>query len=222
MFCLIFASANATFITQDGKWLGLNTAETSLDFSQQYPNIESIYIHFDRNDEKYKSVLKYYQNQKTDLGLSKNINLKRIAVAEWNMSTFILNCYLPNVQELQLSYPCNFSDDETELYLQAFPNLQKLTVHYTSRPGKHPSFNFETLVILTPQIESIYINCVDFAEFSLENLNSIAQLHNLKSISLTFNWDEKSIQRSEEIRKVMQSIFPNITIDIAPNPYIED
>lgn len=124
----IFASdyfiKGQTVHSEDGKRVIVTGLVDSLDFSQQFPNMETLvfrniigeYEHSENTateNRDYKTLADLqalFQNSEDDLGLSRNANLVNVEIAMEGVAPLLAKSHLPNILSLKLFFYNNLEE----------------------------------------------------------------------------------------------------------------
>lgn len=209
--CLLFYTAEAA--TEVGRnFILVDHVETNLDFSKEFPRLKYLKICGSSGDDCY-AMREFYLNQTSDLGLSKNRNLKNLMIIEYNpymLDFLFLNCYLPQVN----SFTYWGWDVGNWEFVKALPNLRELDI---ASSGYAP---WELFAKYNLHLRSIVMSWP--GPLSSSEITAIAKLTKLKSI-ICFSRFLAPNQDTEQFIVDVHSVLPSVNIKITYyNPNARD
>lgn len=187
----------------------LNKPQPSLDFSNQFPEMETlVFYNGNCHDKRLKE---YYSQQDSDLGLSNNSNLRSIGIFQTNIDGVLLNSYLPQVTHLTFFGFEVANDPHVDFnFLRAMPNLKYFRWQIGAVP-KHKD-DWEKIISHGSSLEHIYLGIGLSKGITDEDIYSLSQLPNLKKLTIYLYCASPSYQEALKIK--MQAALPTVNFVI--------
>ncbi|MBA2726854.1 MAG: hypothetical protein H0U49_01610, partial [Parachlamydiaceae bacterium] len=193
-------------ISSDRSYLMIESSIPSLDFSEIYPDLDTIVI----NVSNYSPY--YYNLAKDDYGLSNNVNVTNLKIAGAPSQNLLPWAHMPNVKTFAVSSPSN-----NLYYLEfALPFIESLEIIL---------YREQAEFVKTLENISKLINLEDFKlqmdgawrtqGFTNYELCALSKMHKLKKLTIIFtnlNYGDQGF--SEAKLEELKHILPNTDVQV--------
>lgn len=188
--------------TVDKKYLHMYKPQYDLDFSIEFPELETLSF----PNEYYD----YSRKIKSDLGLSRNTNVKQLIFNNFFGIALLNKAELPHVETLNMKV--NLPPYHLKFLETSVPYLKNLRITFPSQEERFLTTSLHNISKL-PYLEKLELNTYyGLLDFTENDLKEIFELQHLKTLTIKLGCLPYLIPQCDALELKLQSILPNTEV----------